>query len=371
MFYLSYSLHLYLINVFILILCTYIAKPNLTYINPQLNNKKNGITIFFLLYTINSVFAFWAADTFHSWVGFIESSKYINFERWEYEGIYNWLANATNNDFFIWRAIIWIPACLFMYYTAKLLNIQNRNLLVSMLMFGFFLSNTRGMLGHTMMLFGAILAFDNNAKYKKFIGLILVGVSFFFHKSMYINIIFAILALYPLGKKSITISLIAFPFLTLVASYFVSIISSGAIDVSMGEASGGIGDRTVDYASGQKAVANALGMFSFFKNIIPQYLALIYLYKKIIVENLFPKKNIFRYLFQLTYVSFYIASLFYFVDTSSFIYSRFKYMGLFPMVFVLGKVISMELRTPKLLKWIIILQGFAILYNTAYKLYKW
>ena len=67
----------------------------------------------------------------------------------------------------------------------------------------------------------------------------------------------------------------------------------------------------------------------------------------------------------------YIASLFAFVETSSFIYSRFKYMAFFPLVFVLAKVWSLEPRTNSWVKSIILLQLFALFYDWAYKIYDW
>lgn len=369
----QYSLSLYLISLFVFLISIFVAKPQITYRNPQRNNVRKGITAFFLLLMINSVFAFWSEDTYHSWQGFAEANRYLYFELGGYEEVYNWLATAVGNNYFLWRACIWIPACLFMYWTAKRLDLLNRNFLVAMLLFGSFLAYTRGMLGHTMLVLGAVLFLDKKSgNLMKILGLALVCVSYFFHKSMYVNIIFAVLALFSFGKKTVTISLIAFPFLTIVVTYLVDGISSGRIEMALGEGVGGVGDRTLLYVSGEQMVSNAFGVIGKFIQCIPQYLTIFYLYNKVMVVKIFGVgTNVYKYLFRLTYIAFYIASLFLFVETSSWIYERFKYMGFFPMVFVLGAVWSRERRLGKWARAIILLQAFAILFFRVVQIKNW
>ncbi|MEE0882300.1 MAG: EpsG family protein [Bacteroidales bacterium] len=369
----QYSWSLLLISIFVYIVSIFVAKPQITYNNPQRNNVKKGTIAFFILLMINSVFAFWSEDTYHSWEGFIIANQYQSFEVLGYEQYYNWLATAVGNDHFLWRACIWIPACLFMYWSAKRLDLLNRNFLVAMLLFGSLLSYTRGMLGHTMLVFGAVLFMDKKSNtLTKIIGLAIVCVSYYFHKSMYVNIIFAVLALFPFGKKTIVASLIAFPFLTTIATYLIDGIASGQIDMALGEGVGGVGDRTLLYASEERGVFSMLRIIDLIIKIVPEYLTLFYLCNKVMVQKIFEKKDkVFVYLFRLAYVAFYIASLFYFVDTAFGIYDRFKYMGFFPMVFVLGAVWSKEKYSSKWIKVIILLQALSILYMLSYKLYKW
>lgn len=370
----QYSWSLLLISIFVYTISIFVAKPQVTYFSPQRNNIRKGSKLFFCLLIINSVFAFWEYDTYHYWNGFIIANQYKNFSIESYEAIYNWLATISENNFFIWRALIWIPACLFMYYTAKRLDLLNRNFLVAMLLFGSFLSYTRGMLGHAMLVFGSVLLVDKKSTtFTQIIGVFIVALSYYFHKSMYVNIIFAILAFIPFGKKSINISLILFPFLTIVATYIVDNIASGVLDLSLADGVGGVGDRTIGYVSKEKTFRNANGILAIIIQFIPQYIALFYLYRKVMIENIFgkEKRNVYRYLFKLTYVAFYIASLFFFVNTSNWIYERFKYMGFFPMVFALGKVWSIEQKSSKTIRIIILLQGLSILWMLSYRLYKW
>lgn len=377
MFYINYSWRLALISIFTFLIMLLIAQPWRTYFNPQSNNVRKGIIVFFLLYVSTCIFAFWSADTYHSWDGFYmaETYYYKNYNILGYEGVYNWLTNVSGNNYFLWRTYIWLPACLFLFLTAARLELLHRNMLLSMILFGAMLSYTRGMLGHSMLLFGAVLLVDKKSNVAtKVIGLALFCVSYFFHKSMYVNIAFALLAFYPLGKKSFVVSLIAFPFLTTVATMLIDGIVSGALDMSLGEGVGGEGDRTVMYASSEKMEWNIFGDIGRVISYLPEYLTLFYLANRVLYKGYFKgikREMVFTYLFRLTYVAIYIASLFAFVETSTWIYLRFKYMAFFPMLFVLAKVWSLEPKSNSWVKWIILLQVFALFFGWFMKIKTW
>ena len=300
---------------------------------------------------------------------------YDNYSIGEYEEVYIWLAGIIGNNYFLWRTYIWLPACLFLFVTASRLGLLHRNMLLAMALFGSMLSFTRGMLGHTMLLFGAVLLVDKNSKIAiKIIGLMLFCLSYYFHKSMYVNIAFALLAFYPFNKKSFVVSLIVFPFLVVVATRLVDGIVSGGVSIALGESVGGAGDRTALYASAEKAKATFLGKIANVVIWLPEYVTLLYLVNRVLYKHYFKgirSERVFIYLFRLTYIAMYVASLFAFVETSSFIYSRFKYMAYFPLLFVLAKVWSLEPHTNAWIKWIICLQLFALFWDWSYEIYKW
>ena len=375
MFYINYSWQLALISIFTFLIMLLIAQPWRTFFNPRSNNVRKGIIVFFLLYVSTCIFAFWSADTYHSWDEFLEAGTYKNYKILGYEEVYNWLAGVSGNDYFLWRTYIWLPACLFLFLTAARLELLHRNMLLSMILFGAMLSYTRGMLGHSMLLFGAVLLVDKKSNVAtKVIGLALFCVSYFFHKSMYVNIAFALLAFYPLGKKSFVVSLIAFPFLTTVATMLIDGIASGAFDMSFGEGVGGVGDQTLLYVSGEQKEFNVLGKIGHFVTYLPEYLVVFYLANRILYKGYFKgieREKLFMYLFRLTYVAIYIASLFAFVETSYYVYSRFKYMAFFPLPFVLAKVWSLEPKSNSWVKWIIFLQVISFVWVWLYQIYAW
>lgn len=375
MFYINYSWQLLLISIFTFLIMLLISQPWRTFFNPRSNNVRKGIIVFFLLYVSTCIFAFWAEDTYHSWNAFLEAGMYENYNIFGYEEVYNWLAGVSGNDYFLWRTYIWLPACLFLFLTAARLELLHRNMLLSMILFGAMLSYTRGMLGHSMLLFGAVLLVDKKSNVAtKVIGLALLCVSYFFHKSMYVNIAFALLAFYPLGKKSFVVSLIAFPFLTTVATMLIDGIASGALNMSLGEGVGGVGDRAVLYASGEKMEWNIFGDIGRVISYLPEYLTLFYLTNRVLYKGYFKgikREKVFTYLFRLTYVAIYIASLFAFVETSTWIYLRFKYMAFFPLPFVLAKVWSLEPKSNSWVKWIILLQVFALFFGWFMDIKTW
>lgn len=352
-----------------------VARPQTTFINPIKNNSSKGIYLFFLLYTFNCVFALWEWDTYHIWNDFIRASRYYYFKITGYEDVYNNLAQISGSDYWIWRSFIWIPACLFIFLSAKKIDILNRNFLVAVALFVGFAAFTRGMLGHTMLVYGLILLIDNNSKKaSRIIGLILIILSYFFHKSMYIQIIFAVIALFPLNKKWFKLSLIAFPFLTTFATLIVDNIASGLWTISLADGVGGVGDRTNIYISAEKSAKNFNGYIGDIIKFLPEYVSIIYISIRVVYQKCFvglKQEKIYTYLFWLTYYTIYIASLFYFVETSSWIYIRFKYMCFFPLIFVLGKLWSMETKTNKWIKFIILFQIISLLLKYSLQLRDW
>lgn len=374
--YLERSLSLVLLYLLVYFILLIIANPYKAYTNvgfltqESTKIRKNSL---FVLYALCLIFAFDSGDFYSYWNGFVLEAQFVNVEIDRYELVYNWFGDVVNGNYILWRSVIWGLAILFIYWTSLVLKLNNRGFLIAIALFGFGLDcYSRGILGHTMLLFGAVLFVDKRSNMlTKIIGLTLVCVSYYFHKSMYVNIIFAVLALFPFGKKTVVLSLIAFPFLTTIATYLINGIVSGELELALGEGVGGVGDRTKGYASQELMQSNLLGIIGKIVKFTPEYLTLFYLYYKVIVQKIFSKEKrerVYTYLFRLTYVAFYIASLFYFVETSSWIYERFKYMGFFPLVFILGAVWGKEKYVTKGTKLIINLTIFAIIWQKLYLL---
>ena len=373
--YIQYNWLYSLIGIIIYVVMLYISRPGVTFKYPQHNNNSKGIFIFFFLYIFNSVYGLWEWDTYHSWDDFISAGHYYYFEIDGYEAIYNWLASITGNHYFLWRFIIWTPACLFIYFSAKKLSLLNNNFLVSLALFGGFLAFTRGMLGHTMLIYGLIILLRNqNSFYNKLLGLVLIFASYFFHKSMYINILFALIAFIPFGKNLIKLSIPLFPLAIAAASLTVGLIMSGEIDASYGEGVGGVGDKTMRYLEREKTEVNTNGYISQILTLTPIYLSVYYLYNRIFIKRLFDgikHELLYKYLFRLCYVALYISSTYYFLDTSEWISQRFRYMALFPLIFVLGRVWTIESKTNRYIQAIILLQILSIAFKYVLQLKSW
>ena len=77
------------------------------------------------------------------------------------------------------------------------------------------------------------------------------------------------------------------------------------------------------------------------------------------------------FLCKFAFVCIYIASAFYFTETSGWIYERFKYMGMIPLTFVVAKVWSTEPKTNMWIKSLILLQMFSLAVRWFLQYYQW
>ena len=134
------------------------------------------------------------------------------------EGIYNWLMDRIPNSFYLWRVAIWLPAAIFIAITFRVLKVPSNIGTAFFLMFG--LINvyyySRYVLALSVLFLALALFSNNKNKKRNFLFLIvLIGsviASWYLHKSMPVYIVLALLALVlPLHKRSLLVSIIAFP----------------------------------------------------------------------------------------------------------------------------------------------------------------
>lgn len=368
----DYSWGLASIGLVVCIIMLIISKPFVTFNWPQKNNVAKGIVFFFMIYTLNSIFSFWEWDTYHSWRDFIEARNYESYNIIIYEPVYNWLALLSGNHYFIWRTLIWVPACFFIYLAGRKLTILNRNFLLAIALFLAFQTCTRNLLGLSMMLLGLVFLFKDNSPSRIF-GLALIIASYFFHKTMYITLLFAMLALLPQNKKTIILLLFLFPLFSMASTYLVNNILSEKWIITMGVLGEG-SNKVLDYVSSERKVSTIYGIIEKIISYLPQYVSLIYVTKRIFFDDILEddkQKKIWTYLCRFSFVCIYIASTFYFTETSSWIYIRFKYMGLIPLTFVIAKTWSVETHTNNWIKSIIILQLIALSYRWIVQWWHW
>lgn len=370
------SFQMLLISLALFIIMLVIARPSHALTNLSLCAQRTSnwtFDVFFITYALYVIFAFNSSDFFSYWNKFLYAGQFGYYKFDSYEFVYNWFADFTGN-YLVWRSVIWGMATFFLYLTALKLNLKNTLLFLAMVLFGLGLNvYSRGILGHAVLLYGAILLVDNYTNILiKILGLIFILVSYYLHNSMFVNIIFVILAFYPLGKKSLLLSVVAFPFLITVVTIIMNGIVAGTLDISYGESAGDL-DRAEYYASKENREFTIYGLIPLIISTISEYFVLFYIIKKVLYDRIFEgirREKLYTYLFRLVYVTIYIASLFAFVETSSWIYSRFKYMAFFPLPFLLAKIWSLE-RSSRFAKCVISFQLFAIGVNWLATLFSW
>lgn len=368
----NYSWSLASIGLVMCVIMLIIAKPFVTYSSPRNNNVKNGILFFSFLFTLNSIFAFWEWDTYHSWWDFLEAEQYGREAVSYYEPVFIWLAGIVNYNYFLWRTLIWAPSCFLIIYAGKRLDVLNRNFLLSIILFLAFLTCTRNILGISLLLLGCVLLLEDK-RHSRVWGLALIVASFFFHRTMLITIVFAGAALVKQNRKSIILLLILYPVATILATYLIENIVSGSFDLSWGDF-GEEGNRVIAFASQERAVSTIFGIIQRVVTYVPQYLALTYVTKRIIFDNVLKndsQQRVWTYLMRFSFVCIYVASCFYFTETSTWIFERFKYMGMIPLTFVLAKVWSVEPKTNIWVKSLIVLQLFSLSIRWYIQYYHW
>jgi len=214
----------------------------------------------------------------------------------------------------------------------------------------------RGTSGHTLLLLGIFLLIKS--KWKKIdwiLGILFIISSLFFHRSIFICIIFAIIALLPFDKKkSIIASWLLFPVLVILMNrYFSSILVSLQL-LDYGEL--GIADAVLNYGESDFSFGrfNIVGLVT--RGLIqsPLYIAFFYLSYKICFEKKETDRMV-RFLYRWYYICFYVGCLMSYVETSVWLSVRIKVMALFPLPFLLTFFWDREKRASSWTKIIIVL----------------
>ena len=317
-----------------------------------------------IMIVLFATFGFSEADTYHYHSIYDEMIKFRS--AIHVEPIYYWLIEHIPHNYYLWRFVIWGSAAVLLMATFKRLRL---NALAVGLAFPLILLQqfaiTRGCLGISIFLYAStfILKPDSNKLYSYCWGILCCVLSVFFHKSIPLFIAMSFLALIPLNRGLIIISIILYPILRAVAMPFVFDILGGSL----------FSTETAEFAQGylesDKSIANINGIMRLCLEYIPRILIFIFLVK----EYIFSKKEIpksIRFFFQYSYILFYIAMLFFGQDTSSFVSSRTIHMMCFPLTIVCAYYLTTSEKRPILLKsalsFFILYDAFAFLY-TIYK----
>lgn len=345
-----------LFTFFIWVIMLWLSAPMVTFQTP-ISNRGSKNT-FFLLFALVSILGLHRWDTYH-----VENTFFGIYDH--LEPIHEWIrVNLSGERELTYRFIIW-GSCVAMYYwLAKKLNCCNRNFCLACTLFlvDSLFPEMRGTSGHTLLLLGVVLLIKS--EWKKFdiiLGIILVVSAFFFHRSIFICHLFAIIALFPFDKKNLILaSWFLFPVLvSLIDKYFSSILlllqiyDRGNLDIANSVDNYG----NSDFSFG---AFNLVGLITRSFIQAPLFLTFFYLSYKICLKKI-EKDWLYRYLFRWYYICFYVGCLFSYIETSAWLSVRIKAMALFPLPFLITRIWDQEKRATIWTKAIIII---AILSNT-------
>lgn len=331
-----------------------VLKPGITFNSPLKNSTSKGVNMFVFLFYIVCVLGLHRWDTYH--IEAVESGIYDHLEP-----LHEWLyVCLSNGNRFWYRIIVFGGASYIMMHIAKYLKIYNRNFAIvcTLCIVDSMFCEMRGTIGHVILLWGYILLIDSSIKqhqvYNRIIGALLICLSFFLHRSIFICIIFACLSLFDFAKKYIiVISWLLFPvFVLLINSYFPYMLDSFSTfdhgNMGVAESIDFYGNS--DYSVGQY---NLVGLIITGITNASIYLIFIYTTIRIVFHNI-RVDSIYKYLFRWYYICMYVGLVLSFADVNDWLNRRIMAMALYPMPFVLARVWNEEKRSSIWTKMIIL-----------------
>lgn len=295
---------------------------------PQFNkNSNSGLSLLGLaILTIAlSVYPIQCGDFIY--VGFA-LQKGINFTHLEdfYQDLWFW-----NNDYSIWRMIVFGGATILLVCTIMLLKLNKYFacfifVITEMFMFG----NLRNMLGFMAMFFSVALLFFPNKFPAKIFTIFFAVIGFLLtiplHRSMWMYELLLIISFVPFGKRIINLSLYSFPILwgsVFVLSQIFLILFADPEIIAHSEYYIE-GDRPTTLMKNINEIIRQTCYLYLFSLIVKQYI------KK---DNCFPP--VFNFLIRYAYVLIYIGLLFCGQKTGGWLYERFIGAGEIALMFVM------------------------------------
>lgn len=355
-----------LIVLMFYILLHYWYKPSRFYYssNRRLKNIIGGIIIILLC-----VFSVQDSDYFHykEYISLLKSGHDIS----SLERVYIWIAEFVSYNYFLFRLLIWGGAYILFTQAAKRMHCDEG--LVAFFFVSMYLSKfsySRASLAMAIGIYGfsLIISSYKTRLIPSVCGVVLIFMTYFFHKSAVIFVPIYILSLFRWGKKGYFILLL---FLFALYLYF----SKYGVDILFSMEDNTIFDykTAMSYLNKDKSNIGVAALIQRVLERIPYYLILL-----IILRNVFWGKNdvedySMRCLMNFSFIVIVFSSLFLFDfgGNTSVIYYRLLYYSILPLSILLSKLYTTGIdvkvvRTTQRIGYISVL--YAILYS-AYNMY--
>ena len=329
-------------------------------------NTNHYIYWYFIIVFILSVFGGLDWDYYNTEIQIVDFYKH-GLTR-HLETVYFLIADILPN-YIVWRMFVWGLGILIMINTLKRLNTLDQFTCIFLTIFYIFsFYKLRGSLGIAILFWGFSFICCS-AKYKRrcILGIMLMLISFFFHKSMVLTLAFmALLPIIPLKKSTLIISLISYPLLVTGISFFLIYFLSNQFNISNDELELAMKGGAL-YLSKEAAETTLVGKISNILSYGPIYLALFISFKYFFRAEKHTPPYI-KYLLWFWYFATFFASLFIFIDASSWIYIRVLTMAYFPMCIVLG-FIYRKTKPTLLMKIALVIATSSFIFNLFYNAY--
>lgn len=330
--------------------------------------SRSWLPIYFIFVFILSLFGGLDWD-YYSYNNLIDSFLRFKIET-HMEPVYFKIANFVRS-YFLWRAVIWGISTWLMVLTLKRFHSYNIYACIFITIF-YLLSfyKLRSSLGTAIFFYGSTFLIINTNKslLSKLLGITLIIFSLLFHKGMIFSaFVFLILSIIPITKKTLSISIILFPFALIGLVSLINYFFNSAFTSDNREMQLAISGAT-SYLSREATETTLIGKISNILTYSPIYLGLFISFKQYFNSQISTPKYI-GILLGFWYITTYFASLFLFEDLSSWLFIRFLTMGYFPMAIVLGYYYKTARKYTMLMKLCLCIGTLVYLFNILYTFY--
>ncbi len=289
-------------------------------------NRKTGLGLIGLgiLTFAMAMFPIQCGDFFYYNMGLRSKYGIDHFEDF-YIDLWKWQPN-----YILWRAIVWGCTTVLLLLSIKRLkvNVYFSSFIFVITQF-FYWGTMRNMFGFMLMFYSLILILTSKKhEPKKFFIVAIGGLGLFLcqflHKSMFLYLLLLIPALIPFGKKFISASLIAYPFLYgiifTMATFFL--------------ANAGIDDGVKDTAE-LYTEDDSHGTFMQGVNNLIKFFSYAYLLYVILKNTSINTPYVYKFLTRYAYILIYLGALFWGQKTGGWLFLRFTDAGFLSLMFVM------------------------------------
>lgn len=187
-------------------------------------NKGQGLSLIAII--VFCVFAFWNSD----YSSYMYRFFYFNLNDYE-EPFYYYLSKFCFHNYYIYRLLIWGTATAFMCLAVKRLEIDRTlYLFIFTVFFLMTFSYARSSLAMSSYFWGISFFITGEKSLRKYMfGLVLIILSYFFHRSFLPIIALTPFLIFPLNKKTLLLIIILVPILLYAVDHFSGILLGNQI----------------------------------------------------------------------------------------------------------------------------------------------
>lgn len=342
------------------------------FVSGHLSRMRIRVTI--MLCFVFCLFSFWGAD----WFGYLKYfiwAKSGGIEQVPMESFYLWLLDKVCTNYLLFRVIVWGVALGLFIFTIKRLRL---NMGVALFFFCsiylIYFSYARASLAMSLLFAGYSLLWEHNGKIvlrNRLIGVVLIGLAFFCHKSAALGIaaIVGAVIVKEWGRKGAILVLLAFPLMVIAMQYFLQ----DTFVTILSDEESTLGQYAQAGAKYMEKKSSFSGIGTFIqKNILerfPYYILAYCCFKEIkspSVTYSAPIKSMIVLLFILV-----VTSLIFAVDlgvNTQTLFGRYLRYAQIPACIVLTYMYSNRIQS-RLIKWVYTLGIIGCFYSLIYSMY--